>query len=575
MAVKESITLEGAEQVKKAWQDVGQAGEQALSQLRSAGQNFGNVVVKFGSDNERATESVNKQSGAARGLRDVFRSLNPIVRQAGGSIAEFAAFSRIAAIGVVGLAAAITGSVLVALAKLSDSSDLARNRLDELLQSKDLGSRAFDELDKGARKLGTSTANLAPAFEAARNALQSLGANRGFVGSFIPGGNVEDQIKVVVDLISIIRRSTGDSKTASAALVAFFNAAQSAGVVTKESFDALRKQSPGAVNAIAQAFALGQVSTDDWLKSLDKAPIKLDDIFKKMALFKSLNPQAFDVEPVNSFGAALERMQRRFDDILKRFTGRDINKFLADFIDEATKNQGREFELIGQLIVSLKAGIIDAFNIIRENAKGLFDQIVAIFSVNPFTVVADAFSAMLEDFVNKARDVWNRIKQIFSEPLNVIANIFSSSPSGGSVGSDSGEGFAGGGLFRGRPGRDTNLAWLSDLEYVMRPEAVRRYGVGFMHAINNMRLPLDQLRGFSLGGLVEGLGRSIPAFATGGLNTGPGQALAPVHLHLPGGGTISGLLAPEETANQIIRYGLKRGRASGGRAPTWVGIGRR
>lgn len=58
-----------------------------------------------------------------------------------------------------------------------------------------------------------------------------------------------------------------------------------------------------------------------------------------------------------------------------------------------------------------------------------------------------------------------------------------------------GGGLAGGGLFRGKPGRDTNLAWLTDKEFVMRVPAVRKYGLSFMRAINAGRLPK-----FNLGG---------------------------------------------------------------------------
>lgn len=46
------------------------------------------------------------------------------------------------------------------------------------------------------------------------------------------------------------------------------------------------------------------------------------------------------------------------------------------------------------------------------------------------------------------------------------------------------QGFAEGGLFRGKKGKDTNLAWMTDNEYVMNPKAVAHYGVSFMEAVN-------------------------------------------------------------------------------------------
>lgn len=566
MAVKETISLEGAEQVKKAWQDVGQAGENALSQLRSAGLNFGNVMVKFGSDTDKATDSVSKHSNSIRGLREGLHVLSPILKTAGQQVGELGAFARVAQGGLIGLAAAITGTVLVALSKMGDSAALAKNSLEELLQSKDLGSKAFDTLDKGARDLGTSTSNLIPVFNAARTALQSLGGNRGFVGVLPPGvaGQVENLSQSVIDLFSVVRRSTGDSQKAQQALVAFFEAVKRDGVVTRDALDQLRKVSPGAVNVIAQAFSLGQVSADDFLKTVDQNRPKLDDLLRKLATFKSINPGAFNPAPVTAFGAALESLGRRVDDIIKAFTGSDLNQVGATLV--AAFQNG--LTIIANVILDLKNNVVQAFTQIVENARTVWNEVIAIFSVNPFEEIGRAFSSIFDSFVDKARDIWNRIKSIFSEPLS-LSFLSGGAPIGG-VGSDSGEGFATGGLFRGKPGRDTNLAWLSDLEFVMRPEAVRRYGVGFMHMINSLRFPS---KGFALGGLVEGLGRpAIPAFASGGLNLAAAAAIqggTPFTLVI-GNETFGGLTADDHAAHRLIRFGRKHNRASGGRAPSSV-----
>jgi len=65
-------------------------------------------------------------------------------------------------------------------------------------------------------------------------------------------------------------------------------------------------------------------------------------------------------------------------------------------------------------------------------------------------------------------------------------------------------GYNRGGLFRGSPGRDNNVVRLSDNEYVMKPEAVQKYGPQFMDAINN-----GQIKGYASGGLVNPYQRQV------------------------------------------------------------------
>lgn len=114
-----------------------------------------------------------------------------------------------------------------------------------------------------------------------------------------------------------------------------------------------------------------------------------------------------------------------------------------------------------------------------------------------------------------------------------------------------------GGLFRGRPGTDTNLAWLSDFEYIMRPEAVRRYGVDFMHMINSMQFP-----GYRAGGL----NLKTPAYVAGG--AARAQNTRTMHITI-GDQTFRNLVAPENTAKQLERAAISRQSSSTGVRPRW------
>ncbi|MBF0175191.1 MAG: hypothetical protein HQL83_17410, partial [Magnetococcales bacterium] len=87
-------------------------------------------------------------------------------------------------------------------------------------------------------------------------------------------------------------------------------------------------------------------------------------------------------------------------------------------------------------------------------------------------------------------------------------------------------GFAGGGFLPGWGDRDDVPALLQRGEFVLRKEAVRRYGLGLIQAMNQMRLRPGTIPGFAHGGLVRAIhhltdlhsrGINIPHFASGGL----------------------------------------------------------
>lgn len=120
---------------------------------------------------------------------------------------------------------------------------------------------------------------------------------------------------------------------------------------------------------------------------------------------------------------------------------------------------------------------------------------------------------------------------------------------------------AGGGLFRGRSGIDTNLAWLSDGEFVIRAAAVQRYGIGLLNLINGMAFP-----GFRMGGLAMPSRMPVPAFAAGGLNRSSNSRTLNLTI---GGETFRGLSAPEHVAQQLERAAISRQTSSTGIKPRW------
>ena len=124
---------------------------------------------------------------------------------------------------------------------------------------------------------------------------------------------------------------------------------------------------------------------------------------------------------------------------------------------------------------------------------------------------------------------------------------------------------AGGGVVHG-PGTGTSdsiPAWLSNGEFVMKNAAVRTYGAGFMHALNNMQVAPPK---YAFGGMVGTVSPSIARFAEGGPVSGGHSVL---NLHI-GDHEFKGLKAPEAVASQLRRFAINQQTTSTGRKPSWV-----
>ncbi|RWO39501.1 MAG: phage tail tape measure protein, partial [Mesorhizobium sp.] len=155
------------------------------------------------------------------------------------------------------------------------------------------------------------------------------------------------------------------------------------------------------------------------------------------------------------------------------------------------------------------------------------------------------------------------------------ASSSSSSSGGGSQG-----GFAGGGVVRGPggPRTDSILARLSNGEFVIQARAVQRLGVDFLNMLNHGIVPdLKGLRGFKLGGFVDGFNQSmsIPRLATGGLAALPTAAAAssqttgmvPLHFSF-NTDEIFEAFTPSAVASRMRSAAVESGLLSTGRKPT-------
>lgn len=231
------------------------------------------------------------------------------------------------------------------------------------------------------------------------------------------------------------------------------------------------------------------------------------------------------------------------------------------------------------------------------------DMIVEIARVGPEAAeaagegVTAALVAPFENARNQIGSIWSAISAFATTGVNailadvgrltlsinqMIANIIASLQRAAAAAASlraqaasgrdesGGPGFASGGHVRG-PGTGTSdsiLAMISNGEFVIRAAAVRKFGPAFFAALNSLRIP----EGFSLGGMLDGLGRSmaIPHLASGGLVpavASSGVSGRPVNVSFDG--ETFAMVAPDDVAEKLIRAAQRSSIRSGGKKPTW------
>ena len=244
----------------------------------------------------------------------------------------------------------------------------------------------------------------------------------------------------------------------------------------------------------------------------------------------------------------------------------------------------------------IKDGAVGLWTAISDNALIASDYIKSIwtgfveFIVGIWTSVQDKATAAWTWVSDQATTAVNYISGIFASLRDTIVGYWNSirdgilavwekvkdiigKIAGGGGAAASGSGAAGratGGPIRGRgTGTSDNVPiWASNGEFMMRTAAVRKYGQGFMHAINSLRFD-PQAFGMALGGLVSFDSRPMHprmAYAEGGpISAGRGNTL---NLAIDGQ-RFSGLRADDDTFDRLSKFASSRSLRSAGRKPTW------
>lgn len=165
-------------------------------------------------------------------------------------------------------------------------------------------------------------------------------------------------------------------------------------------------------------------------------------------------------------------------------------------------------------IVAVFQGVVDTIIAAWDMMTGFLSSAVDT-AVGPILAAWDAISTAFEDMANWLSETWDStigaIIDSVKSAIEWMRKLLGLQSEAASAKEKAAPGYASGGAVRG-PGTGTSdsiFARLSNGEFVMRAAAVRRYGVGMMHALNSMRLPK-----FADGGLVSLADRfATPALA--------------------------------------------------------------
>jgi phage-related protein len=219
-------------------------------------------------------------------------------------------------------------------------------------------------------------------------------------------------------------------------------------------------------------------------------------------------------------------------------------------------------ELLGPEIRSA----VDAAKVsIVSSWQSLAFEIRQALATDLVSAVDQAMQSITNSVQNMIENLINQLDRLIAR-INAARNAGSSGGSGSFAGGDSGEGFARGGFVSG-PGSSTSdsiPAWLSSGEFVLRAEAVRKYGLAFLERLNGMRAPAS----FSMGRLGFAGGGLVPQLRMPGLSSAAGGS--PLTLVI-GGQQFGGMTVSDNTAQQLSHFASQAAARNLGRRPSWYG----
>lgn len=560
MAIKQLLELIGDDVVIAKFGKVQKAGTEMMSSI-----NKSSADLKLNVD----AKPLQEFTGHATKLSDILKVLKPALNEAGASVGGLGAFARVAGLGMTGLAAAVGGAVVVKLADLEEATANTKTKLSDLFGSTANGEKAFNAINTAAGNLHTTVTALLPAVESLARGLEKFnqtGRTFKIVGEQPPGAqqDPEKQAAAIETFIKILRASGQDFDKAEQTANEFFAALGAGGKLTA---DILNKLPTGAIVLLAEALGKGKVNAAQFTDAVDKlGGDNIDKINKSLANFREQASIEFNLKAVLSYKDALVDLKKAAEDLLKESTGKGFSDFLTGEINAVTKglqDAATEIRDAAAFITTTWETIKRPFQFLSGGGQSATEdqtQLVQSFREaggQSAAAFVDGFAPVTPQILSIFQSLRESIVALFSTPIPV--NLQAQSGFFGTP-----FGFAGGGMIRG-PGTTTSdsiMAFLSNWEFVQPARAVQYYGLEFMEAIRQLKLPRDFVGRFAMGGLA----RSV----SGNRFAGGGQVRSGNPVILKIDRQTFNMTAGDDTVAALKRFSVAAQLASTGRKPSWV-----
>lgn len=328
------------------------------------------------------------------------------------------------------------------------------------------------------------------------------------------------------DAVQVGDRTVIDSKAAAARAI---EQMQKAAQIENQAFkgeseahqqaaNSLKEQSNSATESLAKIKAA--------IKSVD------EDLAKEHVLLVDAN-----IEKVHAAGMEIDALMEKKERVISikaELQGGAValGTVINDVLQGATSKAQASIDKVSRIFSRFKTEF-DSFtpevkaNFDVASATSAIDGLMTKFNEFKVTVPPETKVLLLGDASQAMGEIDGLITRINEIPLektvivNYVEKQAEAKANGGPVG------FARGGFLPGWGSKDDVPAMLQRGEFVLRKEAVQRYGLGLIQSMNQMRIRPGTIPGFAYGGLVRAIHnltdlyssgtRDIPHFASGGL----------------------------------------------------------
>lgn len=373
----------------------------------SRGFNWESGFGLFSRGATEATKGITGLTGATGGLATAVHALYPAFNIASGRMGDFRSVSSLLHTGIVGLAAGITGVLVVALEKAADTARLARNSLETLL-GKEIGGNVFDQTRAAADSAGASitdfTRNVALASQAIE---QTRRAGQGGLSWVGPPGEAERSVELTNTLAKVYEVTGKTATEAQKLITEFWNSVRQNGGVTLDMFKRLETEAP----LLAKAIADGMLGGTSGIGTLQKRFEDAEQAFIKLG--KAGKPAVLDL------GNTISQLVKHGDEIAQAAAKWQLT--FSQAFDKAKNSLFAFFGALGeQQNVAGPGTFFESFSKFMNDwtdqlRKGTFTWKAFIADIGG-KIAPPPLAEILPDW----QTIWSAIKNGFEETWNEI-----------------------------------------------------------------------------------------------------------------------------------------------------------